>query len=212
MNDVLVAILTGGRPQLLARTLRALASCGSWNAVALVNGGDRPTLDVLGHHPWISVENRPGKIRKIGPAVSELLEIAVQAGPSYILHLEDDWACREDATRWLGDAIAFLGDAGVGQVRLRRASEKVLRTSMITGAKIRWRHIRGHMRSPNAHLTFNANLMRAGDVSQVYPCDDEPHAQLRFAALDLDVVQHVPGAFAHIGHESLRRTLLGDRH
>jgi hypothetical protein len=203
-DDFVVAVLTGGRPTLLSQTLvsfekqmrRRMASC---TGVVLVNGGDSGSRKVLENHPWLRVENRPGEMRKIGPAVSELMEIVVSLGKRYILHLEDDWACRMPAPQWLDQAAHALEDGRVGQVRMRLEQEKVMRVSMATGTRIRWQIGRDHHRSPNAHLTFNPNLMRTEDVRRVYPCEDEPDAQLRFGRLALDVVQLVPGAFAHIG-------------
>lgn len=217
-DDVVVAILTGGRPSLLASTLRDLeAYAGNrvnrWLGVALVNGGDEASRGVLASHTWIRVESRPGELRKIGPAASELMELAAQSGPRFVLHLEDDWGCRSAPETWLDRAAFALQDLQVGQVRLRLAAEKVMRVSMSTGSRIHWLKARDHERSRNAHLTFNPNLMRAADCVRVYPCSDEPDAQLRFATLGLDVVQLVPGAFSHLGDTmSLRESIRDGEH
>ncbi len=212
-NDVTVALLTGGRPALLARTLGALerslgVRLSKWAAVALINGGDNESLQVLRRHPWIKPEPRPGKVRPIGSALSSLMELAVGTERSYVLHLEDDWDC-SDSGDWLDRGAHILAtDAGVGQVRLRSAREKVMKVSMRTGARIRWASAPDHRRSSNAHLTFNPNLMRTQDVSRIYPVAGELDAQAKFAALDLDVVQLLPGAFRHMGDtDSLRLAL-----
>ena len=208
VDDVVVAVLTGGRPRLLRRTLSGLrdARVDKWDVVALVNGGDAPTLEVLKAFPWVRVEARPGPIRPIGPAVSELMELAQATGRRYTLHLEDDWSCT-GSPDWIDRAAYALQDDRVGQVRLRSAKEKVMSVNMATGRRIRWAWAPDHAYSENAHLTFNPNLMRTADLKHVYPCRGEREAQEKFERLHRCVVQLIPGAFRHLGEDSLRRRL-----
>ena len=217
VDDVVVAILTGGRPQLLAQTLGALqrtagARLPRWDAIALVNGADAKTLEVLKSHPWIQVEKRRGRMRKIGPSVSDLMAVVAASDRRYVLHLEDDWGCMHTPARWLDPAVHVLEENRVGQVRIRSAREKTMRVSMVSGARIRWDVASDHERSANAHMTFNPNVMRVRDLRRVYPCRDEPHAQQKYAALGLDVVQLLPGSFQHLGAQRSLRRQLGGRH
>jgi hypothetical protein len=213
VDDLVVAVLTGGRPELLTKTLDTLlAHAGSrllaWSVVAVVNGADTPTMQVLRERPWVTVIPIDGTVRPIGPAVSTLMEAASATGRRFVLQLEDDWCCLHPPVRWLDRAVHALQDPAVGQVRLRLASEKVMRTNMRTGAAIRWESAPDHHRSSNAHFTFNPNIVRASSVPKIYPCLGELDAQRRFAELGQAVVQILPGSFTHTGeHASLRERL-----
>lgn len=212
VDDVVVVILTGRRPGVLAQTLQSLQGAAGgrldkWDVVALVNGADEPTLAQLRRHPWIRVEPRPGNVRPTGPAISELMEFAQASGRRYTLHLEDDWRCMHPASTWLDRAAFALSRPNVGQVRLRSEREKVMNINMATGRRIRWSRADDHAYSENAHLTFNPNLMLTADLEHIYPCRGELDAQANFERRHLGVVQLVPGAFRHLGIDSLRRSL-----
>lgn len=218
VDDLTVAILTGGRPELLTKTLESLVACGGarlrkWSIVALVNGADEASIRLLHGHfkglPGLVVNAVPGAIRKIGPALSELMQIAQAVGRRFTLHLEDDWRCWCSPNIWLDRAAYVLDhDRNVGQVRLRSEREKVMSINMATGRRIRWSYASDHAYSPNAHLTFNPNLMRTEDLDKIYPCEGEIDAQAKFETLpNRSVVQILPGAFQHLGAHSLRRSL-----
>lgn len=216
MDDLVVTVLTGGRPALLRRTLDALEAqagprLGRWAVIALANGGDPPTLAELGRRAWIRVEDRPGPIRPIGSALSELVGLATASGRRFALHLEDDWACGLPPSGWLDPAAHALSDPNVGQVRLRLEREKVLAVHMATGRRIRWTQAADHKRG-NAHYTFNPTLVRTEDLSKIFPCSGEREAQAKFLALGLEVVQLIPGAFRHLGDDASLRRRLGRDH
>jgi hypothetical protein len=212
VDDLAVGVLTGARPGLLARTLDSLAHhagarLGKWRVLAFVNGADDATLAILRARPWVEAMPSPGEILPIGPAVSALMLAIGATGRSFVLHLEDDWCCVNSPRMWLDRAVHALQEPSVGQVRLRLASEKVMRTNMRTGAAIRWEQASTHHRSSNAHFTFNPHLVRAGLIGHVYPCSGELDAQRRFAELGQAVVQILPGSFSHAGGgDSLRQS------
>lgn len=217
MDDVVVAVLTGARPDLLRQTLDTLAIHAGgrihrWNVICLVNGSDAATLDIVSARSWVKPILSPAPIRPIGEAVSLLAEHVRAAGRRYVLHLEDDWICGHPPESWLDRAAHVLQDAKVGQVRLRLAREKVMRTNMRTGAAIRWQCASDHCISPNAHFTFNPHLMRTDDLGRIYPCGGEVDAQRRFADTGMSVVQLVPGAFRHAGENASLRQKLGRDH
>jgi len=127
-----------------------------------------------------------------------------------VLHLEDDWETRTLDDGALARAASLLDDETVGQVRLRHRSDGCLGRHMVTGKQISWRPYDGHLRS-QAHFTFNPSLIGARLVDRVFPAHDEPHAQRRFMATGLDVVQLDPGVFTHSGDQRSRRLEVGRR-
>lgn len=223
-DDVAVAVLTGGRPHLLKRTLDSLAvttmdRIRRWHIIVLVNGADEDSLRTVrefsnqGPKTWVRMEARPGRVRPIGDAISDLMNLVQISGRRYTLHLEDDWACMYPPQTWLDrGAYALESDSSVGQVRLRWSREKVMSINMATGRRIRWAWAEDHAHSPNAHLTFNPNLMRTEDLEHIYPCGGELEAQSKFEALHRTVVQILPGAFRHLGDDASLRRRLGRGH
>jgi glycosyltransferase involved in cell wall biosynthesis/predicted O-methyltransferase YrrM len=202
-----VSILTGGRPDLLRRTLRTLDQSQPGlleraYVVVLVHGHDPETLVYLDSLPFVdrrvAVRGRP---LGTGPATSRLLkQLAGRPSVKHVLHVEDDWAtCTLDGS-WLRRARAVLDrDPGIGQVRLRHRSDAVLGYHMVTKAPIVWEQGDGILRSRSAHFTFNPSLLRARDLSQVLLCASELEAQRRFLRTGLAVAQLSPGTFRHIG-------------
>jgi glycosyltransferase involved in cell wall biosynthesis len=211
-----ISLLTGGRPDLLERTLTTLAA--RWPdqvraayVVALVNGPDPASRDLLGPAGWINrILTYEGDVLTIGMATS-IVTAAVTGHPEveHLLHLEDDWETRTVDMEALVRAASFLRDPGVGQVRLRHRTEPCLSKHMISGRTIGWRQGDDHRRGL-AHFTFNPSLVSRDVADRVYPAVDERDAQRRFLATGLDVVQLEPGAFAHIGDRS-RRLQIGRR-
>jgi hypothetical protein len=127
--------------------------------------------------------------------------LAQLSGAQYVLHLEDDWLTRSREMSWLTRAHRILEErSDVGQVRLRHIGERVLRHHMLTGKVIDWQEDRGYRFAAAAHFTFNPNLLRAKDVSRIYPCDSEAHAQKNYMRTAYGSAQLVPGVFCHLGH------------
>jgi glycosyltransferase involved in cell wall biosynthesis len=211
-----ISVLTGGRPDLLERTLTAFAS--RWpdqvedaHVVALLNGPDTASLNVLEQAGWISrILTYERDVLTIGMATS-IVTAAATSHPAveYLLHLEDDWETRTVDIEALVRGASFLRDPGVGQVRLRHRSEPCLTQHMISGRTIEWSQRDDHRRGC-AHFTFNPSLILRDVADRVFPAVDERDAQRRFLATGLEVVQLEPGAFAHIGDRS-RRLQLGRR-
>jgi glycosyltransferase involved in cell wall biosynthesis len=209
-----VSILTGGRLDLLRRTLRTLdqsqpGMLEAAHVVALVHCHDPRTSAYLDSLPFvdrrIAVRGRP---LGTGPATSRLLQhLAGRSSVEHVLHLEDDWAtCTLDGS-WLRRARAVLDcDPAIGQVRLRHRSDPVLGYHMVTRAPIVWEQGDGVLRSRSAHFTFNPSLLRTRDLARFLQCGSELEAQRRFLRTSLGVAQLAPGTFRHIGQDrSLRR-------
>lgn len=215
--DTVITVLTGKRPAYLQATLSSLqqnfnaSASGVGTVIALVNGGDAPSVEVLRAFPWIDVvKTTPGpKLLPIGPATSMLHKLALASGYPLWLHLEDDWRCTS-STGWLEQARAILDKSKrIGQVRLRRSTEKVLKHHMIKRTPIVWRpgSDAGHVVA-DAHYTFNPSLVRTTAVAKLFPCADEPDAMRKFVGTKLLVAQALPGAFVHIGADSLRERMI----
>jgi hypothetical protein len=203
-----ISLLTGGRPDVLERTLTAFASrwpgqVAAAHVVALVNGPDRLSREVLDRVGWVDrILTYEGDVLTIGIATSIVVAaVAGHADVEHVLHLEDDWETRTvDADAFVRGA-GFLRDPGVGQVRLRHRSQPCLAQHMISGRMIDW-HQRVDHRRAAAHFTFNPSLITRDMADRVFPAVDERDAQRRFLATGLDVVQLEPGVFAHIGEHS----------
>lgn len=204
-DDLVVTILTGGRPGLLASTLDSLrAACppGTLDralVLARVNGGDAASVAVLDQHRDFIDAVHVGPWEDVGPATSACAEDAQHSGRRFWLHLEDDWTAHPDPG-WLDRAAAILdAHPDVGQVRLRLAAERVLSRHMHTRRPIRWQ-TRDGWKAAEAHLTFNPSLMRTADIAGTWPSDSERDAQAkRWKAGPRGVAQLVPGVFAHAG-------------
>lgn len=204
-EDVTITILTGGRPNYLRETLVSLQSnikeIADANIVAMVNGADLPSLQILKDFPWIKKTLTTPRMLPIGQATSRLYKVAAESRLPFWMHLEDDWRCI--ATDWLAQAKEILANKQIGQVRLRKATERVLSKHMIKHTEIRWKD-QGRARVADAHYTFNPSLVRTADVASLFPCNGEIDAMRKFVATKRLVAQSVPGAFVHIGHDSLR--------
>lgn len=211
-DDLAISVLTGNRPHYLRVTLDSLQEHAGpilrrAHVVVMVNGPDARTMDYVATLPWVNELVVTGKdgVRPIGAAVSECRRRAALAGRPYYMHLEDDWRCV--GSGWLTSAIKILrAHRKVGQVRLRHVAERVSRSNLVTHRLIKW-HRRGSYRLGPAHYTFNPSVVRMRDARKVFPCGHEVHAMKRFQRLGLDVAQLVPGAFRHIGANSLRASL-----
>lgn len=203
--DLTIAILTGRRPELLARTLAAMVEHQPdlWAAAAKVvvhNTGDAETAAVLDEHDWHLRVVLNGRLHGIAEASHYLIRAACEADRRYVLRLEDDWLA--DPVDWYPRSVELLeSDLNVGQIRLRRSAEKVLAKHRVTKREIRWRKLDdGHQWAPSAHYTHNPSLMRTWDNAAIAGYTDEIDAARKFLAGGWSTVQHVPGAFAHAGH------------
>lgn len=209
-----VTLLTGDRPELLARTLDAVRTHHGFlleDAFVLVlhNGGDIPTSEVLElHRDVIDLVITTATLEPIGPAASSLFRHALEVDADLLLHLEDDWQAGP-SDPWLAEAVELLED-GVFQVRLRHYSEQVLTRHMVTGKPIRWRTKADYRITDDAHYTLNPSLMRLKDVAVGWPASSERNAQDHFWQAGYRRVAQVQGVFRHIGgQDSLRRRVLG---
>jgi hypothetical protein len=207
---VTVAVLTGFRPELLARTLGSLPGwlLDTADVVVVHDGGDDATEAVLEQYRdridrHIRRKHATARMHTIGENWSLLAEHATRP---YFLMLEDDWEFVSLGAQWLADAREAL-DAGVAQVRLRHVSETVLNRHMVDRSPITWSpHRFGWI--ADAHLTTNPSLLRSADLPSLFPADGERHMQRRgFEAGLRCVVQSNPGAFMHIGDHSMRQEL-----
>lgn len=209
---VAVTILTGRRPAYLKETVHsflhnAAGLARNGHVTLVVNGQDDETLEFVEGLSWVDdLRILPGPdVVPIGPAISDLYQAAVDSGRPYWMHLEDDWRC--DGTGWLTAACKVLErERKVGQVRMRHLSERVLPYHMVSRKRIVWKP-RGRYRIADAHYTFNPSLVRLSSVRSVFPCTGEPDAMRKYARTDMKVAQLVPGAFRHLGEDSLRGRL-----
>lgn len=209
-KDVTLAVLTGHRPQYLARTLAALPSwlLSTARVVVLHDGGDQATVDVLAKYETkidrlIRRKHPRQKMHTIGDNWSLLAE---HADTEFFLMLEDDWEFVGFDPEWLSNARNALTD-GVVQVRLRSVAEGTLTKHMVTGRPFDWSpHPYGWI--ADTHVSWAANLMRSDMLPVMFPADGERDCQRRaFDAGLRCVVQANPGCFMHIGDESVRLEL-----
>ena len=199
-----ISVLTGQRPDLLARTLETFATHHRqiWESATRTvfhNSGDPETAEVLDRYQWHDRAIHLGGLLGIGAASNVLAEQALDTRCGYILRLEDDWYA--DPIEWWDDALQ-LADR-TGQVRLRRLSETRATRCLICRQAIRWRELGGHLVADDAHYSYNPTLMRRDMFASVLPHVDERDDRRRFHGHPIS--QHVPGVFAHAGGRSLRK-------
>lgn len=211
-DDLVLTILTGRRPAYLKETVGSLLKqspdvAQRAHVVLLVNGRDQATMSFVRGLDWVDelvILPGPG-VLPIGDAISDLYRRALAAKRKIWMHLEDDWRCTNST--WLEAGLRVLeAEANVGQVRLRAARERVLSYHLVTKKPIDWQLRRGY-RLGTAHYTFNPSLVRVADVARVFPCSGEPDAMRKFLTTKRKVAQLEPGAFVHVGEESLRGSL-----
>jgi glycosyltransferase involved in cell wall biosynthesis len=201
-----VGVLTGGRPDLMRRTLDALAATAApaleaAHVLVLVNGPDAAAERYLRGLPFVDRVQTTPRRQPVGQATTALMRaLAATPGVELLLHLEDDWEVCTLSSGWLTRAAEILrSEPGVGQVRLRHRSDRVLKRHMITSQPLSWAPSPDVLRSPSAHFTFNPSMIRAGDVPLVFPALDERSAQRRFLATGMGTAQLSPGVFRHVG-------------
>lgn len=212
-SDVIVTVLTGGRPDLLDRTLHSLAAHARWlvddaEVVALHNGGDEPTAIVLAGYPFDATLTTR-RIGTIGQSMTTLADVAAQSRRRFWLHLEDDWECLPTDGGWLDEACSALA-SGASQVRLRRADEPVLVRHMVTGRPLVWRDHGTYRLCDDGHYTCNPSLVYAEHAHDAWPAAGERQAQRRWRRHGhRRVAQHLPGVWAHIGEGRSLRAITG---
>lgn len=213
-DRLVITLLTGARPDLLAETLSSFREhagdvlTGAW-VVVLHNGADAATRIVLDEHGDIFDRRLvTPDVRPIGRNVTTLRKWALESHRPYWLHLEDDWKAHP-VDGWLSDAVGLLNQ-GASQVRLRRADEEVLGWHMVTGETLVWTEIASHLWAADAHYTLNPSLTRLDHGREAWPARGEREAQRRWRKAGHTVVaQHVPGVWEHIGEERSLRKVTG---
>jgi hypothetical protein len=224
-RDLFVSILTGGRPQLLRRSLQANQAL--WTSVfpassvmAYVNQNEPETVGVLKAFNLRHEINPSKSITSIGRGVRLLASAAMQSGCRYWLHLEDDWSVVDSAQSRLRAVMAEARQILetrplVELVRLRLASERTLDYHMVTKARLSWEQVGGRHRETKSHWTFNPSLVRLGPgapahtIARASQLDIQGEVATQRAVNDqhpgLRVAQIVPGLFTHTGDsDSLR--------
>jgi hypothetical protein len=193
---VIVTLLTGRRPDLLAKTLASLEG-SNLEIDFFVNGADPESLQVVhdsgrvnGLHTW-------PEWLGIGAAMSRVAEW-VQGEDGYWLHLEDDWELTEPLD--LSTAQTFLDEhPEVGQIRLRRRDDGASHRNYLTKRRINWQG--EGIKIGNAHATWNPALQRTS-AAQVYPVTGEVDFMRKMPQIN---AQTNPGHFRHLGEgRSLR--------
>lgn len=210
-DDLVISILTGGRPDLLAETLASVRESSPdllerSAVIVLHNGGDAATRWVIEDHADLFDKRLvTARVEPIGKSVSTLSRWALETRRRYWLHLEDDWKAHP-VDGWLEQARDLLSQ-GASQVRLRRADEPVLPRHMVTGESLYWTTIAGHRWTASAHYTLNPSLVWLDNAPDAWPASGERAAQKRWHRAGRTVVaQHVPGVWSHIGEDrSLRK-------
>lgn len=211
-DGLVVGILTGGRPALLAETLASFFAHVAGNeisAVALANGGDLDTYAVLERYP-VKIVLHEGPMLPIGAACSRLAKVLPEG--SMYLHLEDDWSVRGELRRHVA-AGAKLLEQGIGHVKLRSfADNRNMRN--VWGNQMTW-EMKGkwYWTSSNSHFTFNPALTRLDIARAVLQCSGERDAQDKYRATGMEIAQVFPGCFVHNdhGHSMRREKNLGHR-
>ena len=191
--SLVIAVLTGRRPQLLRRTLDSFATnhpdlWGSSIRTVMHNGGDLPTAAILDGHQWDD-RHTTNRLLPIGEATTLLTRRAAEHEPDLMLRLEDDWEAEPGG--WWDDAVTLL-DGGAAQVRLRKASEPVSARCMVCRQP-------GHL-----HFTFNPTLTYTKTWTSLLPIVNERDAMRKFHRQPATQLQ--PGVFAHIGGDDSLRT------
>lgn len=216
-EQVVVGVLTGGRPQLLQRTLAQTFSQlprSKVHLVVLINGGDEDTLRVVeGYYAGGQAGEQivTPEMLPIGAAVSLMAKHLPQQGVYF--HLEDDWSVHADVTLHLCAAAELIRCTDAGHVKLRHFNDEKTNLSR-QGCAIKWEAPETwYWRSNNASFTFNPAVTRMDIVHTVFDCRGEYDAQEKYEAIAAPIVQMIPGCYIHADEgDSLRkRRNLGHR-
>lgn len=205
-EEVVVTILAGGRPSLLAQVLSSGVTKLGAKVVGALNSHDETSAGIFAAHriDSLSVNEDRQHTAIIGAGVAHCAQLAIDSGAPYWLHLEDDWVIDTCDDRWLERAIRALEvRAELRQIRLRHVGERVLGYNMLTKRKLSWRadHELG-IATADAHWTFNPSLVRTREVAPTFATNlVTANAERRAQELNRGelVAQLYPGAFRHIG-------------
>lgn len=212
-GQIAVTLLTGGRPDLLARTVASLTALApglleTAHVAVLHNGADPGTAALLDTYGW--VDHLTVLQDRLPVAQAAMALLGFPPPRPYVLHLEDDWQVATADTTWLLRAVQVLQeDPRVGQVRLRHRGQTVLKTHMVTRRPLWWTPGPCGTEIAAAHYTLNPSLMRSEQVPQLWPAPNERAAARTFHNLGWLVAQMLPGVFRHIGEGASLR--LGER-
>lgn len=206
---VITTILTGKRPELLRETLEStlhyVPEIRDGMIVALVNGGDKPSCDVLKEFEVAYFKTK--ELLPIGEAVSLLAEKALKSKATKWLHLEDDWKATKSGllkALWILDTYP-----NIAQVKMRSITDPVLKKHMITGEPLLWQRKAGFLYGVS-HITFNPSVIRTKDIPKIFPCTGERDAQKNAMKNGLNITAQLdPGIWTHVGDENSLRLQTG---
>lgn len=221
-SDMVITILTGSRPGLLAQTVQSIQHVApgvldSAYVIVCHNGRDEETMICIEMMPFIDelvTIGGPGMV-PMGDAMVALAFAVRDHGRKHPecqmwLHLEDDWtaATATPGWEWIETSRRLLRTRpDVGQVRLRHRCEATKTRHLATGAPITWSPIPGDPSGAlvaGAHWTANPGIMRVSDAALVWPAGGgggEGEAIGRFAGTGALVAQVTPGVFRHAGDQ-----------
>lgn len=195
MDDVIVTMLSGMRPELLDKTLDSLPEYVLNHMEGLANGGDEETRRIYEKYN-VSYFTTP-KMLGTGAATSVLAQLALSSNKTYWLAFQDDWEFVTLDDLWLTKAKEMLSYSNL--VRLRHFSDKVSGRNLHTKENYILEKI-PHGLMGNMHWTFNSTLQRCETISKVYPCINERDAMRKAEQNGLRVTSQLyPGCCKHIG-------------
>lgn len=197
---MIVTLLTGRRPDLLAQTLASLEDT-DLDIIVFVNDGlnDDATFEIADACPWVAWDRLWGEWVGVAEAMNRIASYVIDNDDGgYWLHLEDDWQLTNPLD--LSTAQAFLDEhPEVGQVRLRRTDDGASRRNYLTKKRIVWEG--EGIKVGNAHATWNPALQRTS-AALVYPVTGEVDFMRKMPQIN---AQTDPGHFRHLGEgRSLR--------
>lgn len=206
-GDVVISVLTGQRPELLAETLASTRRHHPGlleTATVHVhwNTGDDGTAAVLAEH-WDVLDGVEvtDELWGIAASTNRLVERAQATSCTYRINLQDDLFAHPDPGPWLDEARTFL-DEGVAQVRLERADAPHARKHTVTGERFVWRSLGPHRIVEDFPFTFRPTLHLVSDLPLAFPSTGEAGSILRWHEdrFPKDTVQLVPGIWLHVGN------------
>lgn|GEM_PF-5213600 len=206
-GDVVVSVLTGGRPELLAETLASTRRHHPGlleSAIVHVhwNMGDAETGAVLAAH-WDVLDSVEvtDELWGIAASTNRLVERALATDAAYRINLQDDLFAHPDPGPWLDEARTLL-DEGVAQVRLERHDAPHAGKHTLTGERFAWRPLGPHRIVEDFPFTFRPTLLRLADHRYAFPSTGEAGSIRRWHGekFPRDTVQLVPGIWLHVGN------------
>ena len=215
-EGIVVTVLTGSRPKLLLRTLKALARYDAQlveqaRVIVLVNGGDEASCDVAARFDWVDLVEKTPEVLEVSGAASLLMGL-VDDGAEFVLHLEDDWECKGDG--WRQRAVSLLrGDPGVAQVLVSTPHEGAPSINPVSGRRVSWEDARSprgfRYRVGAAAYTLRPSLVRRTLAAELWPSTSEKEAMERFHKAGGTVARLHDAPFHHIGGDDSLRKKLG---